>query len=153
LSGFAHLRCHGASPHYCLEALWNNSRRILPHTDGNVQRQEREALGLVVACPETSVNAGHTKYAAQVLQEQWSIVDDSFRSEAATVHRLKKRSQPYDSQAPASKRLCAPRIVPAPPKPELGQQCSQPVVHTNQLSPHAISLSLSDVLAVYNATR
>ena len=61
LHSFAHFHCHLASPHYCLGAPRNISRRLLQHTDGNVQHQQRAALGSVIACPETSADAGHYK--------------------------------------------------------------------------------------------
>ena len=35
-----------------------------------------------------------TTIAAQLLMEKWSIMEDLFRADAATVHHLEKRSQP-----------------------------------------------------------
>ena len=61
--------------------------------------------------------AKHTNYKPP--QEIHDTVKDIFRGTAATVYRLRKRSQPCDSQAPASKRLCVTCIVPTTPKPEM----------------------------------
>ena len=64
-----------------------------------------------------------TQVAARLLRENWSIVEDLFRAAAATVHHLKKRSQPCAPKNPNPKRTCMPRT---PPKPsESWQQCSQ----------------------------
>ena len=71
-----------------------------------------------------------------------------FWSEAATVHCLKKHSQPCDSQAPASKRLCSQHTVPAFPEPELGQQ---PAVNSVQLWLNVVLLSLSNAVIVCNS--
>jgi len=61
------------------------------------------------------------------------------------VHRLKKCSQCdlCDSRAPASKRLCAPLNRSSVPKP---------VVNSDHLCLHVVSLFLSGALAVDNAT-
>jgi hypothetical protein len=91
----------------------------------------KEALGTSVALARhkhkwmMEVMQTITKLAAQLLQEKWSIVEDFFWIEAATVHCLEKRSQPCDSQVPESKRLCAPHMASPSPEPELGQQCCQ----------------------------
>ena len=58
-----------------------------------------------------------TEIAAQLLRENWSIVEDLFRA-VATVHHLKKRSPPGDSSHSNSKRICMPRTPPQPPEPE-----------------------------------
>ena len=90
------------------------------------------------------------RFAAQLLQEKWSLIEDIFWSEAATVHRLKKR-QPCCPQAPESKRLCAPHMAPPSSKPELGQQC--PVVDGDQPWLNVVSLSLSDDVVLCKTTR
>ena len=41
---------------------------------------------------------GFTNIAAQLLRENWSIVEDLFQAAAATVHHLKKHSQPCNSE-------------------------------------------------------
>ena len=44
-----------------------------------------------------------TQVAAQLIRENWSTAEDLFRAAVATVHHLKKRSQPYDSASPQPK--------------------------------------------------
>ena len=66
-----------------------------------------------------------TQVAAQLLRENWSIVEDLFRAAAAIVHHLKKRSQPCALENPNPKRTCIPRTPPNPSKSESWRQCSQ----------------------------
>ena len=49
------------------------------------------------------------KVAAHLLGENWSIVEDLFRAAAATLHHLKKRSQPRISEYSNAKRVRIPR--------------------------------------------
>ena len=53
---------------------------------------------------------------AQLLRESWSIVEDLFRDTAATVHHLKKRSQPCNSWNSKLKRVCMPHASLKPPE-------------------------------------
>ena len=53
-----------------------------------------------------------TKIAAHLLKELWSIAKDLFRAAAATVHHLKKRSQPFALEYSNPKRVHMP---PPPP--------------------------------------
>ena len=55
-----------------------------------------------------------TCIAAQLLKEKWSIVEDVFWAHAATVHRLKKRSQPCNSESSNPKKICMPHTPPTP---------------------------------------
>ena len=66
-----------------------------------------------------------TQVVAQLLSENWSIVEDLFRAAAATVHHLKKRSQPCAPENPTPKRTCMPRTPPKPPESESWRQFSQ----------------------------
>ena len=59
-----------------------------------------------------------TQVAAQLRQENWSTVEDLFWAAVATVHHLKKRSQPYDFASPNPKRNCMPRTPPQPSESE-----------------------------------
>ena len=56
-----------------------------------------------------------TDVAAELLRENWSIVEDFFRAAAATVHHLKKRSQPCASENSNPKRVRLP-YTPQPPQ-------------------------------------
>ena len=49
-----------------------------------------------------------TNIAAQLLRENWSIVEDLFRDAAATVHHFKKRSQPCNPRDSKPKRARTP---------------------------------------------
>ena len=69
------------------------------------------------------------------------------------LYRLRKCSQPCDTQAPASKRLCTLRIVSTPLNPKWDSSVLRPVVNSDQLCLHIFSKSLSDILAVFNAAR
>ena len=50
-----------------------------------------------------------TKIAAHLLKEKWSVVEDLFRAAAATMHHLKKRSQPFTSEYSNPKWVRMPR--------------------------------------------
>ena len=92
-------------------------RRLLQHTDGNVQHQERVALGLVIACPQTSVDAGHYQICSpgggRVLQEQWSIVVDIFRVWLSLCDSVQEVAPPPNPPNPPN--LSPP--IPPPPNP------------------------------------
>ena len=46
------------------------------------------------------------------------VVEDLFRAHAATVHRLKRRSQPRNSEDSDPKRICLPHTPPTPSESE-----------------------------------
>ena len=67
-----------------------------------------------------------TQVAAQLLRENWSIVEDLFQAAAATVHHLKKRSQPCAPEAPNPKPSLVPpcESLTTPPKTRTGTAVS-----------------------------
>lgn len=69
-----------------------------------------------------------------------------FQSEAATVHRLKKHSQPCDSQALESKRLCAPPM--APLNQNWDSSVASPKVDNDQPWLNGAPLSVPDAVIV-----
>ena len=60
-----------------------------------------------------------TKVAAQLLRENWSIVEDLFRAAAVTMRHLKKRLPPCNSENSNPKRVRIPRTPPTPSESEL----------------------------------
>ena len=78
-----------------------------------------------------------TQVAAQLLRENWSIVEDLFRGAAATLHHLKKRSQPCGSENCNPKRICMPRTRPAPQSQSCGDSAATPV-ENNDLTLHRL---------------
>ena len=60
-----------------------------------------------------------TQVAAELLRENRSTLEDLFRAAAATVHRLKKRSQPCGPETSNPKRICVPPSPPNTPESEL----------------------------------
>ena len=57
-----------------------------------------------------------TRFAAQ---QKWSNAEDCFWADAATVHLLKKRSQPCNSESSNLKKTCMPHTSPTPSKSDL----------------------------------
>ena len=92
-----HFLCNFASPHHCLETPGDFPSCLLRHPDGNVYRRERKCWVQSLRTLRHWSIRQLTKIAAHLLKEKWSIVEDPFRAAAATVHHLKKRSQPFTS--------------------------------------------------------
>ena len=57
-----------------------------------------------------------TQVATQLLRENWSVVEDLFLAAAATMHHLKKRSQPCGPDDSNPKRVCVLCTSPNPPE-------------------------------------
>ena len=113
------------------EKLWVQSLRALRH-------QSIQAIA---------------KYAAQLLQEQWSIMEDI--SERGH-HCVSPQKDAPNRVAPSPLHPNAsvhPVLFPLPLSQKWDSRVPSPAVISAQLCLHVVSLPLSDILAVFNATR
>ena len=121
---YSNLRTSIATSCCRIIAWWRQGTLLLDYYDTLMQtchtKKEIFWLKSLRALRHRSMEA-LTQVAAQLLRENWSIVEDQFRAAIATVHSLKKRSPPGDSAHSNPKRICMPRTPPGAPqlqKPE-----------------------------------
>ena len=100
------VRSVGPNPHAAL---------TLGYSIGNGKRKTNFWIQSLRALRHPSMQA-LTNIAAQLLRQNWSIMEDLFRDAAATVHHFKKRSQPCNTTNSKPNRVRMPRAPPKPPE-------------------------------------